>query len=123
MTGFEVFQRALTLLNYTDVSGRINGQQTSELTARCVPLVNAILNDIQFIQKVPFSPITSPGDALPLDENTVVGVMVYGVAMLLAQSEGDGDNQQTMALLYNQKRNAIPRTSRRVKDVIPVPSE
>lgn len=123
MTGIEVFQRALMLLNYTDVSGRVNGQQTNELTARCVPVVNAILNDMQFIQKVPFTPITSPGEKLPLEDSIAIGVMVYGVAMLLAQSEGDGDNQQMMALLYNQKRNAIPRTSKRVKDVIPVPSE
>ena len=43
----------------------------------------------------------------------------YGVAMFLAQAEGDGTNQQYYASLYQQKRNAVRRYPRRRQDVLP----
>ena len=43
--------------------------------------------------------------------------------MLLAQSEGDGDNQQLMAAMYNQKRGSIRHPAERVADVLPVPTD
>lgn len=43
--------------------------------------------------------------------------------MLLAQSEGDGDNQQLMAAIYNQKRSSIRRPGSRMADALPWPVE
>ena len=40
--------------------------------------------------------------------------MPYGVAMLMAQTVGDGDNQSLYAALYNRKRAGMTKSDRRV---------
>lgn len=123
MTGEELLRQALYLLNYTNNRGEIDTRNSEELIRRGVPIVNAVLADVLPIAGEPVSAIGTLEDTLPVAEDTAVRVMVYGVAMWLAQSEADGDNQQLMASIYNQKRNAIRRSSGRVADVLPVPGE
>ncbi len=122
MTGTDVIERALSLLNYTDPHGRVDPRQTAELHRRCLPLLNAILADLLFIKRQPLVEMKSAVDEVPLDDADVLGMMPYGVAMLFAQSENDGDNQQLYAALYNQKRNTVTRENGRIKDVLPVPN-
>ena len=121
MTGTDVITRALSLLNYTDRRGAVDASQTSEFFRRGLPLLNAILADLLFIQRKSLTEMKSASDEVPLDEATTTGVMVYGVAMLMAQSENDGDNQQIFALLYNQKRNTVTREIGQRRDALPVP--
>ena len=45
--------------------------------------------------------------------------MPYGVAMLIAQSEGDDELQGYYASVYNQKRQAVPRREERIGDMLP----
>lgn len=123
MTGEELLRQALYLLNYTNNRGEIDTRNSEELIRRGVPIINAVLADVLPIAGEPVSAIGTLEDTLPVAEDTAVRVMVYGVAMWLAQSEADGDNQQLMASIYNQKRNAIRRSSGRVADVLPVPGE
>ena len=123
MTGEELLRQALYLLNYTNNRGEIDTRNSEELIRRGVPIVNAVLADVLPIAGEPVSAIGTLEDTLPVAEDTAVRVMVYGVAMWLAQSEADGDNQQLMASIYSQKRNAIRRSSGRVADVLPVPGE
>lgn len=123
MTGEELLRQALYLLNYTNNRGEIDTRNSEELIRRGVPIVNAVLADVLPIAGEPVSAIGTLEDTLPVSEDTAVRVMVYGVAMWLAQSEADGDNQQLMASIYSQKRNAIRRSSGRVADVLPVPGE
>ena len=61
-----------------------------------------------------FHDLFSPNDPIPLPERLTADVMPYGVAMLLAQGEGDADNQATFARIYNQKRAALTHTETRV---------
>ena len=61
-----------------------------------------------------FHDLFSPNDPVPLPERLTADVMPYGVAMLLAQGEGDADNQATFARIYNQKRAALTHTDTRV---------
>lgn len=57
-------------------------------------------------------------------DHTAMAVMPYGAwPMLLAQSEGDGDNQQLMAAIYNQKRSSIRRPGSRMADALRGPVE
>ena len=123
MTVEELLRQALYLLNYTNNRGEIDTRNSEELIRRGVPIVNAVLADVLPIAGEPVSAIGTLEDTLPVSEDTAVRVMVYGVAMWLAQSEADGDNQQLMASIYSQKRNAIRRSSGRVADVLPVPGE
>ena len=76
--------------------------------------VNQIYGDLWFTgRKEPFLPLTSLRETLSLSARQLHDVMPYGVAMLLALSEGDGDNQLLYAGLYNRKRAACGAAMRR----------
>lgn len=118
-TGRDVLERALRLLNYTDGAGRLDGQQYAELFKRGLALVNQIYGDLWFLEREDaFCELIDLSAPLRLSSRCVHDVAPYGVAMLLAQSESDGDNQQLFASLYNQKRSALHRSVRR-RDVLP----
>lgn len=118
-TGRDVWERALRLLNYTDQNGRPDGLQYAELFKRALPLVNQIYADLWFSQQQGgFCELGHLDEQLHLSARLVQDVMPYGVAMLLAQTESDGDSQQLFAGLYNQKRAALCGTAHRL-DVLP----
>ena len=113
-TGPDVLEQALRLLNYTDIYGQLDGQQHTELYKRGLAAVNQIYGDLWFTgRKEPFLPLTSLRETLSLSARQLHDVMPYGVAMLLALSEGDGDNQLLYAGLYNRKRAACGAAMRR----------
>lgn len=119
MTGAEMIKKALTLLGYTDSSGDVSGSE--RFKTRSIPVLNAIYSDLFYTRKSSgFVPLKSINDEIDLPERALNDVMPYGVASMLAQSEGDGDQQQTFVMLYNQKRNAM-NNSGAVRDAIPFP--
>lgn len=119
-TGRDVWERAMRLLNYTDGGGRLDGMQYAELFKRALPLVNQIYGDLWFCERGDgFCELTALDQPLHLPQRCLHDVAPYGVAMLLAQTESDGDGQQLMASLYNQKRSSMQRTACR-RDVLPV---
>lgn len=120
-TGQEVLTRALQLLGYTDSIGGSSSLQDAELTKRGTTAVLQMYNDLQRIEHPttfdaePFS----MGIDLKLSPVSVNDVMPYGVAMLIAQGDGNGDSQSMFAELYNQKRSSVPKSILRRTDVIP----
>ncbi len=113
-TGQDVLRRALHLLKYPDKYTC----QDADAAARGLAIVNQIYCDVWHTgQREPFIPLTKLDAPLLLPQKQLQDVMPYGVAMLLALSEGDGDNQQVYATLYNRKRIAAV-TSRRRVDVL-----
>ena len=118
-TGEQLKNRALQLLNYTDRNGRLDSQMYADVTARMLPLVNQIYSDVWYgLYDDGFEELGALTDTLHLPERVMNEVMPYGVAMLIAQTIGDADNQSLMAALYNRKR-AILTHKRRRKDVMP----
>ena len=123
MTGDALMPRALRLLNYTDPRGEIDRTQTAELWKRGLTLIDLLLADVLPIEGKEIQTLDVLTDELPVSGHTAAAVLPYGLAMLLAQSEGDGDNQQLMAAMYNQKRGSIRHPAERVSDVLPVPTD
>ncbi len=119
-TGEEIKNRALELLNYTNQNGRTDSTMFADITARSLALVNQIYAECWYALegKRPFVPLPTLSAVIALPPRVIEGVMPFGVAMLMAQSIGDGDNQGFMADLYNQKRATLTQTQRR-KDVMP----
>ncbi|HIZ20666.1 MAG TPA: hypothetical protein H9674_07385 [Firmicutes bacterium] len=120
-TGREVLYRALKLLGYTDGYGEVDGAHSAELLRRGTAAVEQILADLQRLE-APGQTEDWPADLdapLPLSVQAVNDIMPYGVAMLLAQGEGDGDAQSLYASLYNQKRAGACRPAGRRTDVLP----
>lgn len=119
MNGKQLLERALLLLNYVDAAGEphfpgVNGK-------RAVSVINQIAADLLFARQADaaFTPMVRLDEAIPLDERTVENVMPYGVAMLLAQSEGDADGQALFAAIYNRKRAAVGGLAQTRRDVLP----
>ena len=121
MTGDQIMREALLLLNYTNASGEIDARQSTEIMKRGLTIVNIILADVLRVEGKKIVLLQQLTDALPVEDETAYDVIPYGVAMLIAQGENDGDNQQLMAALYNQKRASVPHAVGRVSDVIPSP--
>ena len=119
-TGMYVFLRAMSLLGYTGIDGVVDAAQSAELVRRGLNIVNQVLADLWPLEKtIQFTPMASIHEDVPLSVEAVEGILPYGVAMFLAQAEGDGTNQQYYASLYQQKRNAVRRYPRRRQDVLP----
>ena len=118
-TGEQVKNRALELLNYTDQNGRLNGEIYADVTARAIPLLNQIYADLWYaLYDSGFEELAAVTDCVRLPTRILQDVMPYGVAMLMAQSIGDADNQSMMATLYNRKRALLTHVRER-KDVMP----
>lgn len=124
MTGREAFEQAMRLLNYTDSYGDINGAKDAALFQRARALLNSIYADLFYTSHGPeevFPELTDINEVLQLNDRIAQDVLPYGLAMLLAGSEGDGTNQAIFSRLYNAKRpSAAVRTMRRT-NVLPTP--
>lgn len=118
-TGEQIKDRALQLLNYTDAHGRVDGTLFADVTARSLALVNQIYAELWYaLEAGGFEELASLTQPLALPRRVIDEVMPYGVAMLMAQSIGDADNQSMMADVYNQKRALLTHKNRR-EDVMP----
>lgn len=120
-TGNDVFRRAMSLLGYTGADGAVNGAQSAELFRRGLNIVNQVMADIWPLERkeLHISRFPTSTTIFPLSQHAVESAILYGVAMFLAQSEGDGENQQFYSSLYQQKRNAVKRPPVRRGDVLP----
>ncbi len=118
-TGEEIKARAFSLLNYTDQNGRVDNAMYADITARSLSLVNQIYAELWYALKpCGFEELVSLSEEIRLPERVRNDCMAFGVAMLMAQSIGDADNQSLMAELYNQRRAALTHICRR-RDVMP----
>lgn len=117
MTANDIITSALKLLGYTDTNG--NEQLTRRIMNKAVEVFNVVYEDLWNIRNAdePFEPIIALGDSVNLPPKAL-GVMPFGVAAFLAQSENDGDAQQLWMSMYNRKKTSLTYTTER-KDVIP----
>ncbi len=120
MSGQQVFEQAMRLLHYDDQLTTAEGQRSDRLQAQGLAAVNQIYSDLWYLEEdAPFRPLSALSDTLRLSSRLQADVCPYGVAMLLAGAESDGDAQAVMASLYEQKRKSACAPARRRIDVIP----
>ena len=119
MTGHDVVERALILLNYTTPEGATDNKLNAEQIRRALPILNTVLADLMYIQRLPTVQVTQLADELPVSTDAAVRLVVPGVAMYLAQSEGDADSYNRFAGEYYQRRSSLERAPERVRDVSP----
>ncbi len=112
MKGHNFFDDAMRLLGYTDFEGNV--QDTEGLKSRAVSVINRILADLGAgctIKKL--------SDEILLNEKQT-DAAIYGVAMLLALSDGNGEKNRLFAELYNGKRAVSKGGKDAVRDTLPV---
>lgn len=111
MKASEILNNTLKLLGYADING--NPKLTQRIRNRAVVTVNLVYSDLWHIcEKEPFEPIKSLDEEIKLPQRVLSDVFSYGLAMHIAQSENDGDQQQFFAHHYNSKRAGLSRTER-----------
>ena len=118
MTGNDILRTAMTLMGYTDAAGNVDGEAARTATRHGLAVVRQIYAELAYaIGETPIELVTL-SESIPLPHRLLVEVMPYGVATLLAISEGDNNNEAAFAILYNRKRGLVTLTDKRV-DVLP----
>lgn len=112
MTFNEAWERALTLLGYTNSYG-ISGNST--LSQRKLAALSAVYSELFYLCGKSGEPKVELDAQIDLPPIVVNDCFVYGVAMWVAQTESDGDNQALYANIYTQKRAQCTRI-RKMKD-------
>lgn len=119
MKASELLNNTLKLLGYTDSDG--NGELTQRLRNRAIITINLVYGDLWSIfSKDEFSGIKTLDDEIKLPQRVLNDVFLYGLAMHMARSENDGDQQQYYTMLYNAKRAGLTQHTS-VKNVLPCP--
>lgn len=107
MNGMSLFEKAMEMLGYTSADG-ISGRE--DMLKKALTLINNVYAELYyaFVQKQGeednFVPLANINDSLNLPTVVLNDIAPYGVAMYLAQSEGDADSQALYANIYNQKK-------------------
>ncbi len=117
MKAKELLNSALKMLGYTNVDG--NAELTGRIRNSAIVTVNLVYSNLwKTASKEQFKPIKSLDDEILLPQKTTDECFLYGLAMHIARSENDGDQQQFFASLYNSKRAELTNYEK-VKNVIP----
>lgn len=119
MRAIELLNNTLKILGYSDNDG--NAKLTQRIRNGAVVMMNLVYGDLWSICNVgEFKPIKSLSDEIVLPSEAMGEVFVYGLAMHIARSENDGDQQQFFAHLYNAKRAGLTKYTT-VKNTWPCP--
>lgn len=118
MTAKQMFNKAIILLGYTDSTG--NAQLTERMRSRAYAAINQVYADLHYALNPTkeFVPIKDWEDKIDLPERILIEVAPYGVASFLAMTEGDGEQSQIFASLFNSKRALLTSVSE-IIDTIP----
>lgn len=123
MLASEIYNQACGLLGYNESNLNLPSA-ADEISGSAISCINQIYADLFYSLHTgeEFVPIKRLTDEIKLPSQIMYNVMPYGVAMLIAQSESDGDNQALFASLYNQKRRNRSRIGA-MSDVLPTPED
>lgn len=121
MNGMNLFEKAMEMLGYVSAEG-ISGRE--DMLKKALTLINNVYAELHyaFVQRQgdedSFVPLANINDSLNLPTVVLNDIAPYGVAMYLAQSEGDADSQALYANIYNQKKVRGKKVSH-IKDCLP----
>ncbi len=116
MTGMGLFDKAMEMLGYVSAEG-ISGKE--DMLKKALSLINNVYAELYYAWQdtntKPFKPLKNINDELDLPALVLDNIAPYGIAMYLAQSESDADNQSLYAAIYNQKKTRVKSISAKHK--------
>lgn len=116
MTGTEILNKSLQLLGYSESNG--NTHISGVVRNRALSTINLVYMELSRNSGVENTPLDSLGDEIKLPVRVLNEVMPCGVAMYIANAEGDANGEAFWAREYNSKRATLTRTER-IVDTIP----
>lgn len=111
MTGFDIFETAITRLGLVDSKGSIEQQVPFRKTALSV--INELSEEFCNLP-----PIKNLSDEIVLDKKAF-SLITYGTAYALSVIMGDAEKQTTMLAIFNAKRTLFLSEVKKIKDVFP----
>jgi hypothetical protein len=110
MTGYDIYKKVLSISGYSASDQADFSQQV--ILERMPDIINQICFDL----KIPsISELENIIGATPKQ----IDALCYGVAMLLAVSEGETEKNKLFAQIYNSKRAAVLCETQSVEDKLP----
>jgi hypothetical protein len=113
-TAREAFDRAFALLGYTDRIGNLDADKFAPQYRQSMAYCQTVLDDICRIEGNGLHEIEDIDEELPISSTSINLVMPYGLAMYLAEIDGDGTKQQMFALQYEQRLGYVPKPQKSV---------
>ena len=106
MKAKEILNNTLKMLGYSNSDG--NAELTSRIRNSAIVTMNLVYSDLhRAVGSGEFEPIKSLDEEIKLPQKALGDVFMYGLAMHIARSENDGDQQQYYTMLYNAKRAGL----------------
>ncbi|MBR6502288.1 MAG: hypothetical protein IKT42_02490 [Clostridia bacterium] len=106
MKAKELLNNTLKMLGYSDSDGNV--ELTSRIRNSAIVTINLVYGDLhRVVGNGEFEPIKSLEDEIKLPQKALGDVFAYGIAMHIARSENDGDQQQYYTMLYNARRAGL----------------
>ena len=119
MKAKEILNNTLKMLGYSDSDGNV--ELTNRIRNDAVVTINLVYGDLhRAVGSGEFEPIKSLDEEIKLPQKALGDVFMYGIAMHIARSENDGDQQQYYTMLYNSRRAGLTGYSK-VKNTWPKP--
>ena len=108
MRASEILNDTLKMLGYSDIDGNV--ELTSRIRNGAIVTINLVYGDLwRAVGNGDFEAIKSLSDEIKLPAKALGDVFMYGLAMHIARSENDGDQQQYYTMLYNAKRAGLTK--------------
>lgn len=106
MKAKELLNNTLKMLGYSDNDGNV--ELTGRIRNSAIVTVNLVYGDLhRAVGSGEFEPIKSLDEEIKLPQKALGDVFMYGIAMHIARSENDGDQQQYYTMLYNSRRAGL----------------
>ena len=106
MSANELLNNTLKMLGYSDIDGNV--ELTQRIKNSAIININLVYSELwRIFNTSEFKPIKSLSDEVNLPEKALSEAFIYGLAMHIARSENDGDQQQFFTYLYNAKRACL----------------
>lgn len=106
MKAKELLNSTLKMIGYSDSDGNV--ELTSRIRNSAIVTVNLVYSDLhRAVGSGEFEGIKSLDDEIKLPQKALGDVFMYGIAMHIARSENDGDQQQYYTMLYNARRAGL----------------
>ena len=122
-TAGSLVNKAFEILQYADRYGDPDSERYEAQYKSALTYVNLVCSDLSRVEHFTFIPLTSLDDELPISDVSAEDIAPYGVAMWIAQNNGDSENQAIFSMLYNQKRVTAPKLQYKITQTYKVMDE
>ncbi len=117
MTGRDVLNKALLLLDRVDEDGRVDTRNTADYENKTVVLLNPLISELSKAERRETTiPVSSLEEEIALADDTVDKCLCFGVASYLAFMDNDMNNFQFYQSCYERNMALIPTAEEGITD-------